>query len=179
MNLLPVKSLVLVLLLVSSATFVSARPSCTPIEQTSEILFNLRLGNSVPEVSQILGKGLKIKTKSDGDYRFFQNYIGKKPPANLTGVRAFYLRFFEKKLYQIEFFYEETKYPTEINDFAQIISNQLNLPFSEWTFAHRQAVRKCGEISFKADYQLNPRIELTNEAIREKVAQTNQNIKLF
>ncbi len=176
---MPIKILVFLWLVVSSPGFVSARAICTPIDQTSEILFNLRLGNSVQEVSQTLGKRLKIQTKSDGDYRFFQNYIGKKPPASLSGVRAFYLRFFEKKLYQIEIFYEETKYPAEIKNFAEIISNQLNLPFAEWNFAHRQAVRKCGEISLKADYQLNPRIELTNETVREKVAETNQHVKLF
>ena len=35
---------------------------------------------------------------------------------------------------------------------------------------HRQAVFKCGETSLTIDYQLNPRIELTDETVRQKIA---------
>ena len=131
------------------------------------------------DVTNKLGKDLKIKIKKDEDYRFFQNYIDKKPPPNLTGVRAIYLRFFEKKLYQIEIFYEENKYPSDIKSFTEIISTQLNLPTSDWKFANRQAVLKCGESSLTADYQLNPRIELTNEPIKKQVDEINKKTKLF
>ena len=60
---------------------------------------------------------------------------------------------------------------TEIKSFVEIISTQLNLPVSDWKFAHRQAILKCAERSLTADYQLNPRIELTDEVIRAKVAE--------
>jgi hypothetical protein len=143
-----------------------AQDNC--LTNTSEILLNLQLGMTVEEVNRRFSN-LKIRIKTDDDYRFFQNYIDKKPPNNLTGVRALYLRFFEKKLYQIEIFYEENKYPADIKSFAEIVSTNLNLS-ADWKFAHRQAVYQCGESWLKIDYQLNPRIELTDETIRQKVA---------
>lgn len=158
---------------------VRAQENCTSIQQTGDILLNLQLGMTVEEVSNKLGNNLGIKTKKKGDYRFFQNYINKKPPNNLIGVRAFYLRFFEKKLYQAEIFYEENKYPSDIKNFAEIISTQLNLPVADWKFAHRQSVFRCGEVSITADYQLNPRIELTNEPIKKQVDEINKKTKLF
>jgi len=150
---------------------VSAQENCSSIP-TSTILLNLRLGMSAVEVNQNLGKSFQIKIKKDDDYRFFQNYIDRQPLGNLSGVRAFYLRFFfEKKLYQIEVFYEENKFPSDLKSFTEAISNQLSLPLSDWKVAHRQAVLKCGESSLKIDYQLNPRLELTNEIILQKVAE--------
>ncbi|MEK7725297.1 MAG: hypothetical protein AAB336_13165, partial [Acidobacteriota bacterium] len=96
-----------------------------------------------------------------------------------NGVRGIYLRFFEKKLYQVEIFYEENKYSADIKIFSEIVSAQLNLPIADWKFAHRQAVLKCGETSLTADYQLNPRIELTNETIKKQVDEINKKTKLF
>ena len=156
-----------------------AQETCTQLTQTADILLNLQLGMSVEDVSNKLGKNLGIKTKKKGDYRYFQNYINKKPPNNLTGIRAFYLRFFEKKLYQAEIFYVEDKYPPEIKSFAEIISTQLSLPLTDWKFANKQGVFRCGDNSITADYQLNPRIELTNETIKKQVDETNKKTKLF
>ena len=155
------------LLIISASAF--AQENCNKIQQTSDDLLNLRLGMTADEVNQKLGKSLNIKIKKDDDFRFFQNYIGKKPPKNLSGIRAIYLRFFKKKLYQIEIFYEENKYSAEIKEFVEVVSNKLNLPANEWKFAHRQAVLKCGESSLKIDYQLNPRIELTDESAKQEV----------
>lgn len=154
-----------------------AQETCPQFTNTSNILLNLQLGMTAVDVTNKLGKALKIKVKKDEDYRFFQNYIDKKPPPNLNGVRAIYLRFFEKKLYQIEIFYEENKYPSAIKSFTGIISTELNLPASDWKFANRQAVLKCSESSLTADYQLNPRIELTNETVRTKVDEINKKTK--
>ena len=155
-----------------------SQDSCPPIQQTSEILLNLQLGMTVEEVNKRFSS-LKIKIKNNDDYRFFQNYIDKNPPNNLSGVRAIYLRSFEKKLYQIEIFYEENKFPADIKSFTEIVSANLNLPVTNWKFANRQAVLKCAERSLIADYQLNPRIELTDEAIRKKVDEINKKTKLF
>lgn len=171
MKLFSAKLLILFGLLVTYSIFALAQENCSPILPASGMLLNLQLGMPVEEVSYKLGKDLKIKTKSNGDYRFFQNYVDKTPPNNLSGVRAFYLRFFEKKLYQIEVFYEESKYPSDLKKFAEIVSNQLKPPLPDWEFAHRQAVLKCGETSLKIDYQLNPRVELTDETILQKVAE--------
>lgn len=145
-----------------------AQENCFQITNTSEVLLSLNLGMTVDEVNKRF-KNLKIKIKNNNDFRFFQNYIDKKPPQELSGVRAIYLRFFEKRLYQIEIFWEEDKYPSDIKNFTEIVSNQLNLPVEDWKFAHRQAVLKCAETTLKADYQLNPRIELTDDSVLKKV----------
>lgn len=171
------RSAILVWFLAGFSAFVSAQENCVPILRTSDDLLNLQLGMTVDEVRNKFGNVLQLKTKSDGDYRFFQNYIGKNPPKNLSEVRAIYLRFFEKRLYQIEIFYAENKYPSEIKAFAEIISNRLSLPLANWRFAHRQAVLKCAERLLLADYQLNPRIELTNETVRLKVAEAGKTEK--
>ena len=155
------------LLIFSASAF--AQENCNEIQQTSDDLLNLRLGMTADEVNQKLGKSLNIKIKNDNDFRFFQNYIGKKTPKNLSGIRAIYLRFFKKKLYQIEIFYEENKYPSEIKEFVEVVSNKLSLPVDDWKFANKQAVLKCGEASLKIDYQLNPRIELTDETAKQEV----------
>lgn len=155
-----------------------SQENCVSIQQTSQILLNLKLGMTVDEVNQRFGN-FKIKIKNNDDYRFFQNYIDRKPPKNLNGVRTIYLRFFEKRLYQIEIFYEENKYPADIKSFSEIVSNQLNLPIADWKFAHRQAVYKCAEKSLTIDYQLNPRVELTNEIVKKQVDEINKKTKLF
>jgi hypothetical protein len=170
--------LVLISLLLFSFS-VPAQDNCTLLTQTSTALLNLRVGIPVEEVRNKLGTNLGIKTNKKGDYRFFQNYIDKKPPVGLSGVRAFYLRFFEKKLYQAEIFYDENKYPADIKNFAEIISAELGLPLAEWKFAHRQAVFSCGDVSLEIDYQLNPRIELTDEKAQKQVDETNKKTKLF
>lgn len=154
----------------------AAQENCQNITHTSEVLLNLQLGMSADEINKRF-RDLKIKVKNDKDHRFFQNYIDKKAPPGLNGVRAIYLRFFAKKLYQIEIFWQENKYPAEIKEFAEIISTQMNLPASDWNFAHRQATLKCGETTLKADFQLNPRIELTDEVILEKVTELQKTKK--
>ncbi len=171
------KSLILFCLLVIISLSVPAQENCSQITTNSSFFLSLQPGMNVVEVNQKLGRSVQIKIKNNDDYRFFQNYIDRQPPNNLSGVRAFYLRFFEKKLYQIEVFYEENKYPSDLKSFTEIISNQLNLPLSDWKFAHRQAVLKCGEISLKVDYQLNPRIELTDETILKKVTEKYKSAK--
>jgi hypothetical protein len=164
------KILLILSLLVVISLSVSAQANC-PLIPTTNILLNLQLGMSAVEVNQKLGPGFQIKIKNDKDYRFFQNYIDRQPPGNLSGVRAFYLRFFEKKLYQIEIFYEEDKFPSDLKSFTETISNQMNLPVSDWKITHLQAVLTCGENSLKIDYQINPRIELTDETVLKKVTE--------
>lgn len=171
------KIAILFLLMISA--YAPAQDICTQFTNTSEVLLHLRLGMTARDVRDQFGGKLGIKTNKKGDYRFFQNFIKKDPPNNLSGVRAVYLRFFESKLYQAEIFYEENKYPQDIRDFSVVVSDQLKLPVAEWKIAHRQAVFNCGENSLKIDYQLNPRIELTTETIRKEVDEINKKKKLF
>lgn len=167
------KTLVIICVLVILSLSASAQANCS-LTLSSNVFLNLQPGMKVVEVNQRLGRSVQIKIKNNDDYRFFQNYIDRQPPPNLSGVRALYLRFFEKKLYQIEIFYEENKFPSDLKSFIETISNQLTLPVSGWKITHRQAVLKCGENSLKIDYQLNPRIELTQDTVLQKVAQINK-----
>ena len=156
----------------------ASRPpeNCSWTNQTADITLNLRLGMTTEEVQAALGKDLKIKLNPKGDYRFFQNYIDKNPPPNLRGVRAFYLRFFERRLYQIEIFYNEEFSPT-LETFAANLAAQLNFPASEWIYENKKAVIRCGENSLAADYVLNPRVEMTDETTLAKVNQQNETKK--
>ena len=150
-----------------------AQENCAWTRQTADITINLRLGMTTEEAQAALGKDLKIKLKPRGDYRFFQNYIDKNPPPKLRGVRALYLRFFERRLYQIEIFYEEEFSPT-LENFAARLAAQLDFPASEWVYENKKARIRCGENSLAADYVLNPRVELTDETILAKVSEQNE-----
>lgn len=127
-------------------------------------LFGLSLGMSAAEVRGALGKNPSIKVKSNGDRTFFQNYIGKKAPARLNGVRAFYLRFLDGGLYQIEIFYEERSDVPTLEIFTANISAQMNLlPQANWRFAQNRASIDCGAFTISADKPLNPRVVLTDK----------------
>ena len=125
------------------------------------------------EVRAVFGKDLKIKLKTKGDYRFFQNYINKTPPPKLSGVRALYLRFFDGKLYQIEVFYEK-EFSLTLEDFTEMIARQLNFSPAEWIYENKAAAIRCQENAILADYVLNPRIQLTNETVLTKVNEINE-----
>ena len=126
-------------------------------------LHGLSLGMSPAEVRGTLGKNPSVKVKSDGDRTFFQNYIGKKAPANLTGVRAFYLRFLDDSLYEIEIFYEERSDLPTLETFAANLSAAMNLPQAvNWQFAQNRASIDCGAVMIVADKPINPRVVLTD-----------------
>ena len=167
-----VKSAVVFLLLAGLVSAAGAQENCAWTNQTADITLNLRLGMTTEEAQAALGKELKIKLNAKGDYRFFQNYIDKNPPPQLRGVRALYLRLFERKLYQIEIFYNEEFSPT-LESFTARLAAQLDFPASEWVYENKKAEIRCGENSLAADYVLNPRVELTDETILAKVSEQN------
>jgi hypothetical protein len=168
-----VKSAIVFWLLAVMVSASRAQENCAWTNQTADIILNLRLGMTTEEAQAALGKDLKIKLNPKGDYRFFQNYIDKNPPPKLRGVRALYLRFFERKLYQIEIFYNEEFSPT-LENFAARLAAQLDFPASEWIYENKKAEIRCGENSLAADYVLNPRVELTDETILAKVSEQNE-----
>ncbi len=130
------------------------------------ILLGLRLGMSPKEAKNVFGGKLKIKVKKEGT--FFQNYIDKKSPSFLPNVRALYLRFFEAKLYQIEIFYKPQTEKQTLAGFINRLDTRLNLPPDLWTNEYGQATLNCNTFSLVADNVLNPRVELTDEAIRAR-----------
>ena len=163
--------LIFVFSILAAANFVAAQEKCGLNLADAPAIKNLRLGMSPPEASAALGGALKIKNISGGDYRFFQNYIKDAPPAALAGVRAVYLRFFDNKLYQIEIFYQERSKDKSLENFLAELSANFNLPPSLWKIEYGQARIECGGFSMTADDVLNPRLQLTDEAIRAKVTE--------
>jgi hypothetical protein len=84
------------------------------------------------------------------------------------------LRFFDRRLYQIEIFYEPQQGLRTLEDVANTLSSQLNFPISEWKIKNNRAEIICGETSLVADNVLNPRIELTDEIVRANIEQLRE-----
>jgi hypothetical protein len=162
----PIAAFLFTLLLASAAT---AQENCELKSKTAPLLLNLQIGMSPEQTQAIFGRDLKIKIKKRGERTFFQNYIKKPAPASLRGVRALYLRFFDRLLYQIEIFYEPRADLKTLEDITEALSSQLSFSVSDWKIENNLAEILCGETSLVADNVLNPRIELTDETIRAEV----------
>ncbi len=133
---------------------------------------------SPEQARNVFGKDLKIKIKKKGERTFFQNFIKKPAPNSLRGVRALYLRFFDRRLYQIEIFYESRPDLRTLEDITTALSSQLNFPILDWKIKNNRAAINCSsEISLVADNILNPRVELTNETVRAKVKESREKDK--
>ncbi|HEX8268165.1 MAG TPA: hypothetical protein VF596_22390 [Pyrinomonadaceae bacterium] len=130
-------------------------------------LFNLRLGMAPEDVQTVFGRDLKIKIKKNGNKVFFQNFINKPAPPILSGVRALYLRFFDRQLYAIEIFYEDKPEIKNLEDFTNYLSATLRLPNS-WHEERSKQTINCADFSVFADKILNPRVELIDNAIAAK-----------
>lgn len=168
------KSAFVVLLLTKFSLFVFAQQPCELSSKSAPLLLNLKIGMSPEQAQTIFGKDLKIKIKKNGERTIFQNYVKNSAPNSLNGVRALYLRFFDKKLYQAEIFYEPRTDLKTMEEVINSLSLQLNLPASNWQTANGQAELRCGEISLTVNNVLNPRIELTDEAARERVLERRE-----
>lgn len=146
-----------------------AQEACDLSSRNAALLLNLKIGMSAPETQNIFGKDLKIKVKKNGARTIFQNYIKTPAPNSLNGVRALFLRFYDKKLYQLEIFYEPRPDLKTVEEIAGALSSELNFPFSQWQIKNKRAVIRCQDLSLVADNVLNPRIEFTNESVRAKI----------
>ncbi len=163
------KSLFAVLFLLVCAAFAAAQTTCDLSSKPAPLLLGLQIGISPENARSVFGGALKIKIKKNGERTFFQNYIKKPAPESLRGVRALYLRFFDRRLYQIEIFYEPR---TDLPNRAAIknaLSTQLYLPDADWQVKNGRARIECGANSLVADDVLNPRIELTDETVRAQI----------
>ena len=146
-----------------------AQANCDLQSKTAPLLLKLQIGMSPEQTRAVFGKALKIKIKKKGARTFFQNYIKKPAPVSLDGVRALYLRFLDRRLYQIEIFYEPRQDLKTLEEITNTLSSQLNLPVPDWQIKNNRIEIKCGEISLVADNILNPRVELTDETVRLQV----------
>jgi len=155
--------------LFSTTAIVAAQETCELESKSAPLLLNLQIGMSPEQARSVFGRDLKIKIKKNGERTFFQNYIKQPAPNSLRGVRALYLRFFDRRLYQIEIFYEPQPNLKTLEDIAAALSSQLNFPAADWKIENNRAETVCGETSLVADHILNPRVELTDETVRAKV----------
>ena len=133
----------------------------------SPALFNLRLGMSPEDVQTVFGRDLKIKIKKNGNKVFFQNFIEKPAPPVLSGVRALYLRFFDRRLYAIEIFLEDKPEIKTLEDFTDHLSATLRLPNS-WREERSKQTINCAGFRVAADKILNPRVELIDNVTAAK-----------
>lgn len=163
------KSAALILLIFVFAAGATAQESCELAAKSAPLLLSLQTGIAPDQAQAIFGKDLKIKIKKNGERTFFQNFIKKPAPRSLNGVRALYLRFFDRKLYQIEIFYEPRPDLPTLESITDALSAQLRAPTSSWEFKNKQAKIICGANSLIADNILNPRVELTDETIRAEI----------
>lgn len=152
-----------------------AQETCELASKTAPLLLNLQIGSAPEQAQAVFGKDLKIKIKKNGERTFFQNFIKKPAPGSLKAVRALYLRFFDRKLYQIEIFYEPRTDLPKLESIAETLSAQLRIPTSNWEIKNKQVKMICGENSLVADNILNPRVELTNETIRAEIEKLREN----
>lgn len=159
-----------------SLTCMAQEGVCNLELNAAPALQNLRLGMTPDEVQTAFGRDLKIKIKKNGNKVFFQNFIEKPAPQPLNGVRALYLRFFDRRLYQIEFFYENRAEWQTLDDFARYLTTTFNLP-DLWKDVKGRKTLTCNGFSLATDRVLNPRIELTDENLRAKAEEFLQQQK--
>lgn len=144
----------------------AAQEKCDLKLKDAPRFFGLSLAMSPKQAQSVLGRKLKLKIKKEGT--FFQNFIDKPPPDFLPEVRAIYLRFFDRRLYQIEVFYEAAEGERNLGEFVGSLPNKSNLPMNLWVTDNEKAKLVCAEFSIVADNVLNPRVELTDEITRSR-----------
>lgn len=145
----------------------TAQEPCNLKLNESPAIQGLRLEMSPEEVRSVLGLKVKVSKKT-GAGVFFQNFIKDAPPASLSGVRAIYLRFFSRKLYQIEVFYENRADWQTLDAFIVSVAGNTNLAAFEWQSVKGRRQITCDGFTMAADNVLNPRIELTDVAAKER-----------
>ena len=141
-----------------------AQQPCSRSLGEAPALVGFRLGMSIEQTQTALGSRFKIPKKKTGEGSLFQNFSGEQPPANLSGVHALFLRFFDFKLFQIEIFYEESAKPNKLVEFTEALSTDFAMPPAAWTIEKGRAVLDCGDFTVTADTLLNPHVELTDDA---------------
>ncbi len=169
------KLLFLLLFLILGVPRASAQETCDLPISAAPTFFGLRLEMTPAQVKSVFGKSLKLKIKREGT--FFQNFIDKPPPAFLPDVRALYLRFFERKLYQIEIFYEDRNEQQTAAQFVDVLSKDFNLPQQLWANKYEKYKLNCNGFSLVADKVLNPHVELTDEATRARFEEDQKSKK--
>jgi len=121
-----------------------------------------RLGMSYADVQQVLGPSIKVKPAKTGEGTVFESFAEAPAPERLSGVQAFWLRFANNRVYQIEVFYADGARKQRIEDLTAHLSKEFKLPPEEWKIKNNLARIECGEVLLTADTILNPHVELTD-----------------
>ena len=135
---------------------------CRRTLEEAPSVFGLKLGMTFEQMQGVLGNSFKFKPKKTGEGSYFQNFIDRPSPAAIPGVRAFYLRFFDQKLYQIEIFFEDKGNPPSLQDFLAGLSVDLGITPTHWVIKDGKAQMNCGDFVVEADVPLNPRLQITD-----------------
>ena len=145
---------------------------CDLVLSDSPKMVGLRLGMTAAETNAALRGAAKVKAKTDGQYSYFKNYLKKgKSKGVLTGARAFYVRFYNKRLYQIEIFYHRDYRWNALESLISDYSAESAFPFEYWKTKHGYATAKCDGFTVRADYILNPHLEISNDAAVDAIAE--------
>lgn len=168
------KSVFIILLLFIWNYVVSAQENCDLNSKPAALLLNLKIGMSPEETQNIFGRDLKIKVKKNGERTIFQNYIKTPATNSLKGIRAIFLRFYDKKLYQLEIFYEPRTDLKTTEEIANLLASQLNFPAAQWQIKNKRAEIRCNNLWLLADNILNPRIQITDETVRAKIEESRK-----
>ena len=161
------KIFILILFLLICIAPAAAQKECDV--RNAPALLNLNLGISTAQARNANNRKLKVKNENDGEYTFFENYIDKSPKGILEGLKAVYLRFYKGKLFQIELFYKDKYKWQNLSQLIGDYSAQNNFPNDFWTIDYGYAKADCAGFALKADYILNPHIQLTDEEIFRQV----------
>ncbi len=161
-------SITVVFLVVLATCSVDIAAQCVVEKDASPALVNVKLGMSPAEVNTALGGAAKVKVKDDAKHSFFKNYLKMgKAKGRLAGAKAFYLRFYEQRLYQAEIFYHAEYRWNDLESFVRDYSAENGFAYENWVFKNGYATAKCKGFTVKADYILNPHLEITDEAAKE------------
>ena len=155
----------------------AAQEVCQNGVENAPAPLGLQLRMSPEQAQARFGKALKISFKTRDEKVIFQNYIDKRAGGALAGVRALYLRFFDRRLYQIEVFYEEIPNVKTLENFTELLSANQNFSVANWSQIKNAAVIDCGSFKIIADKILNPRVEATDEAVRAEVEKLRETKK--
>ena len=154
-----------VLAFVVSAT---GQQRCPLTAADAPSISGFRLGMSYADVQQVVGPSIKVKAAKTGEGTVFESFAEAPAPERLSGVQAFWLRFANNRVYQIEVFYADSAGKQPIEDLTAHLSREFKLPAEEWKIKNNLARIECGEVLLTADTILNPHVELTDTTAKSE-----------
>ncbi|MDH3493259.1 MAG: hypothetical protein OEM82_06885 [Acidobacteriota bacterium] len=147
------------------------RAECTVTTGESPKLVNLRLGMSPEEVNAALGGASTVKVKKDTRYTHYRRFKKGKAKGQLAGVKTFWIRFFEKRVYSIEVFFHEYGNFQDVEYLAKRYSAAHDFAYENFEVKYGYARAECEGFSVKADYILDPHIEISDTNVVESLKQ--------